>query len=164
MKFKNIKKEASSKGGSAGKKQQSPSKSRTIPAFVKTSAGKPEPFKLSFPKFTSVTLYRIYRGSLKAFIVVIFLLAAFVVGIDLRKNLNIKKDIDMQRENLTRDLKFWEDFITEHKDYRDAYFQASILEYKLGKINQAKMYVEKGLSLDPNSEDGKKFEQFLLNK
>jgi len=134
MKFKNTKKEA--------KKIKSPSKSRTIPA----------------------TFLKLYRGSLKAFIVFIFLLAAFVVGIDLRKNLNIKKDIDMQRENLTRDLKFWEDFITEHKDYRDAYFQASILEYKLGKINQAKMYVEKGLSLDPNSEDGKKFEQFLLNK
>lgn len=82
---------------------------------------------------------------------------------DLQKNLALKENIDSQRQSLTKELKFWEDAISKHKDYRDAYFQASVLEYKLGNSSKAKMYVEKGLSLDPNSEDGRKIEE-LLNK
>lgn len=146
MKFTNLKNKA--------KKAQSPSNFRTIS----------ERFKFSFPKFTLVTLLKIYKGSLKAFIVFIFLLAVFVVGLDLQKNLNTKRDIDIHRENLTKDLNFWEDFIAKHKDYRDAYFQVSVLEYKLGNTSKAKMYAEKGLSLDPNSEDGRKIEKFLEGK
>lgn len=131
MKFKNIKKEA--------KNVKSPSNSRTIPeSFLK-----------------------IYRLSLKVFIVFIFILAAIIVGLDWEKNLQEKQSIDSQRERLTRELSFWEDFIFKHKDFRDAYFQASILEYKLGNTSKAKLYVEKGLSLDPNSKDGKKIEDFL---
>lgn len=131
MQFKNIKKEA--------KNVKSPSNSRTIPeSFLK-----------------------IYRLSLKIFIVFIFILAAIIVGLDWEKNLQEKQSIDSQRERLTRELNFWEDFIFKHKDFRDAYFQASILEYKLGNTSKAKAHVEKGLSLDPNSEDGRKIEKML---
>lgn len=143
MKFKNVKKEA--------KKTKSPSNPRTIT----------EPFKLFFPAITPITLLKIYRGSLKVFILFIFIFAVVIVGLDLQKNLNIKTDIDMQRENLAKKLEFWEDFIAKHKDYRNAYFQASILEYQLGNMSKAKVYVKKGLSLDPNSEDGRKIEDFL---
>lgn len=131
MKFKNIKKEA--------KKEKSPSNFRTIPA----------------------TFLRIYRLSLKVFIIFIFILAVIVVGLDLNANIQAKQAIDLEREKLTRELKFWEDFIDEHKDYRDAYFQAAILEYRLGNTSKAKMHAEKGLALDPNSEDGKKLEELL---
>ena len=146
MKFKNLKKKA--------KSAKFPSNSPTIP----------ESFKLLFPKVTPAMLLKIYRGTLKVFIALIFLLAAFSVGMDLQKNFNDRGNIDLQRAELTKELKFWQDFIAEHKDYRDAYFQASILEYRLGDSSKAKMYAEKGLSLDPNSEDGKKFEKFLEGK
>ena len=134
MKFKNAKNKA--------KKSKSPSNSRTIP----------------------VTLLKIYRGSLKVFLILIFILTGIIVGMDLQKNLTLKDNIDSQRQKISQDLKFWESFIEKHKVYRDAYFQASILEYKLGDTNKAKMYVKKGLVLDPNSENGKKIEDFLVNK
>ena len=133
MKFKNIKKEA--------KKDKSPSNSRTIPA----------------------TFLVIYRLSLKIFIVFIFILVSVTVGLDLQANIQAKHAIDLEREKLTKDIIFWEDFIAKHQDYRDAYFHASILEYKLGNASAAKNYVEKGLSLDPNSKNGRKIEE-LLNK
>lgn len=131
MKLKSIKKEA--------KEKKSPSNYRIIP----------EPF------------LKIYRLSLKVFIVFIFILAVIIIGLDLQANIQAKQDIDLEREKLTRELKFWEDFIVKHQDYKDAYFQASILEYKLGNTSMAKAYVEKGLSLDPNSEDGKKIEELI---
>lgn len=151
MKFKNIKKKA--------KKIKSPSNSRTI----SSSEDKPESIKLSFPKISLVKLLKLYRGALKFFVAFIFIVAVVVVGLDLRGNLQTKREIDSQREVLSRDLKFWEDFISKNQGYRDAYFQASILEYRLGNTSKARMYVEKGLSLDPNSEDGLKIEK-LLNK
>jgi len=86
------------------------------------------------------------------------------VGLDFQNNLQIKQNIDSQREVMDRDLNFWKDFISKHQNYRDAYFQASILEYRLGDTSKAKMYVEKGLSLDPNSKNGRKIEEFLKNK
>ena len=120
-----------------------------------------ESFRFLFPKVSPVMLLKIYRGSLKVFIILIFLLTAVLVGIDLKKNISSKEDIDLQRISLTQELKFWEDFIAKHKDYRDAYLKAAILEYKLGNTSKARVYVEKSLSLDPNSENGRKIEKFL---
>ena len=142
MKFKSIRKEA--------KKKKSPSNSRTIPAF-----------KLSFPKITSATFLRTYRVALKIFIIIIFILAVVIVGLDLDANIKAKQEIDLEREKLTNELMFWENFIVEHQNYKDAYFQASVLEFKLGNTSKARMYVEKGLALDSNSQDGRKIEEFL---
>lgn len=135
MKFKNIK----NTPPVSVKKNQSPSNSRSI----------------------TEKLLKLYGGILKIFVVFIFIVAVVIVGYDFQKNLQIKQEVDLQREALAHDLNFWEDFISKQQNYRDAYFQASILEYKLGSTSKAKMYVEKGLSLDPNSQDGKKIEEFL---
>jgi len=146
MKFKNKKKKVYVK--------KSPSNSRTIPANL----------KFSLPKFNHTALLKIYSGVLQIFVIIVFIAAVIIVGLDFHKNLQISQEIDSQRKTLVRDLKFWENFISEHQNYRDAYLQASILEYKLGDTSKAKMYAEKGLVLDPNSEIGRKIEEFLKNK
>lgn len=145
--FKNAKKNTPG----SEKKNQSPSNSRSIT----------EAFNLSLPKINSIKLLRLYGFALKTFVGLIFILAIIVVGLDFKNNLQTKQKIDSQRKALNSDLKFWEDFISKNQGYRDAYLQASILEYKLGNIFKAKKYVEKGLSLDPNSKDGKKLEKVL---
>lgn len=150
MKFKNIKKSPST----GGKKKKSPSNSRTIA----------EHFKFSWPKISHIALFKVYRKTLKIFVVFIFMVAVIIVGIDLRDNLKVSQKLDPQRESLIRDLSFWEDFLSKHKNYRDAYLQASILEYKLGNTAKAKKYIEKGLILDPNSITGRKIEEFLKSK
>jgi len=151
MKFKNIKKKSPPAGG---KNTESPSNSRTIT----------ENLKVSLPKVDPLRLLKLYGKILKILIVFAFTAAVVVVGMDFQKNLQIKQDIDFQREAIARDLSFWEEFLYKQQNYRDAYFQASILEYKLGNTPKAKMYAEKGLALDPNSENGRKLEKFLGNK
>lgn len=145
MKFKNIKKKLY--------KKKSPSNSRTITES--------KSFKFAFPKISSFKLLKLYKGALKIFVIFTFVITAVIVGLDLQNNLLMKKNIDSQREILIKELSFWEDFISEHQNYRDAYFQASILEYKLGNALKAKEYVGKGLALDPNYQEGKKIEKFL---
>jgi len=146
MKFKNIKKKA--------KVIKSPSNSRSI-------AEKSTKTNFHFPKISHTTLIRIYGGALKLFLVLVFILVATVVGIDFKKNLQTKQNIDSQRITLEKNLNFWENFISKHQDYRDAYIQASIIEYKLGNTLKARTYVEKSLVLDPNSSEGLKVEQLL---
>lgn len=137
MKFKSSKKKKENKV----KKAKSPSNSRTIPAIS--------------------SFFGIYHKSLIVFVIIIFILTAALVALDLQRNLENKMKNDIQRENLTNELVFWEDFVGKHADYRDAYFKMSLLEYKLGNVIAAKRYVERGLALDPNSEDGKNIEEFL---
>jgi tetratricopeptide (TPR) repeat protein len=146
MKFKNIKEKKEN--------TKSPSNSRT----------NPERFESLVSKINLIKLLKLYREILKVFVILIFIIAVIIVGIDFQNNLQTKRRIDSQREALTKYLNFWEGFISKHKNYRDAYFQASILEYKLGNTVKAKMYVEKGLSLDPSSINGEKIKQFLVNK
>lgn len=98
---------------------------------------------------------------MKVFVVTLFLLALVNVVWELDRNIKEKQRIDLEREKVTRKLGFWKGFLEKHKDYRDAYFQVSVLEYKLGNKNEAKMNVEKGLNLDPNSKTGKEIEKFL---
>jgi len=151
MKFKNI------KAQKRGSYKKSPSNSRTIPA-------RSTRFKLTLPKFSLAELFKFRGEALRAFVALIFVLTAILVGVDFRNNFKAKQEIDSQREILVKNLYFWEDFISKHENYRDAYFEASILEYKLGDSFKAKLYVKKGLALDPNSQDGMKIEQFLEGK
>jgi tetratricopeptide (TPR) repeat protein len=146
MKFKNIKKKVKE-----AKKTESPSNSRTIT----------EHFKFSFPKINPARLFKMYWTALKVLVVFAFVSAVIVVCLDLQKNLQTKQNIDYQREVLAKDLSFWKNFIAKYPNYPDAYFQVSILEYRLGDTSKARVYVEKGLSLDPNSGSGRKLEQLL---
>jgi hypothetical protein len=151
MKFKNIKKKA--------KNKKFPNNSRSIPAFAK-----PDHIKFNWPTIKATELLKIHGKVFKILVILVFLLTAFVVGLDFKNNFTEKQKIDYQRNILVNNLNFWEDFITEHQNYKDAYFQASILEFKLGDASKARMYVERGLSLDPNSQDGRRMEQFLVGK
>lgn len=154
MKFKNIKKKTYKK------KIQSPSNSRSITDTIKSLRDKTKVF---LSKLNPAKPFESYGGILKVFVILIFLTAVVIVGYDLQGNIRVKQKIDLQREGLTRELNFWENFIAENKNFPDAYFQASGLEYKLGNMSVAKKYLEKGLLLDPNSENGRKIAE-LLNK
>jgi len=166
MKFKNIKKKIY--------KKKLPSNSRIIPASAKAStpakatadrsSGKPALLKLFLSKINHAFLIRAYHQALKIFVGFIFIVAAIIVGFDFQRNLQLSRKIALQRKTLTNNLAFWENFISQHQNYPDAYFQISGLEYQLGNTSRAKEYVEKGLSLDPNSPSGQKLEKFFVNK
>lgn len=147
MKFKNIKKKAY-------KKRKFPSNSRSIPEHIKSPR----------LKLNSVSLFRTYRRILKAFVAILFVIAVVIVSLDIQENLGTKQNIDYQRLLVIRELKYWQDFISKNNAFRDAYFQASVLEYKLGEISMAKKYLEKGLSLDPNSKEGIILRKFILDR
>jgi len=116
MKFKNIKKKA--------KNIKSPSNSRSI-------TDKPH-FSFSFSESKPYGINKDVRGSTKNLSYLYFYRGRSNCLHRSSKKHSGKASIDSQRNALARDLNYWENFISEHQDYRDAYIHASILEYKTG--------------------------------
>lgn len=46
---------------------------------------------------------------------------------------------------------FWKSVTSTHPDYRDAYVTLTILSYQLGKIEEARGWIAKAQTIDPNS-------------
>lgn len=73
------------------------------------------------------------------------------------------RQISLERQNLQSQVNFWQSIRQKYDGYADAYFRIAVLEYRLGNFNEALVYNQKTLFLDPNFKDAKKLE-VLLNK
>lgn len=51
---------------------------------------------------------------------------------------------------LQHELATWENVAQAYPTYRDAYFEAAVLAYRLGKKEKEEEYLQKALSIDPN--------------
>ena len=92
----------------------------------------------------------------------IFFLALILLLSVVLFNLLEKRDqIAQQKASFMSQVSFWQNIIVERPDYRDAYFELSILEFKLKDINSSKFYLEKALTLDPNFKQGIEFQKTL---
>lgn len=88
----------------------------------------------------------------------------FLIGIssfDLYNNFQDKKKIDLERQEIISKIEKWQAIAHKYKDYRDAYFQLAILEYRLRNFAKSKVYLDKTLALDPNFEKGIMLEKIL---
>lgn len=54
-------------------------------------------------------------------------------------------------ENLEQKYNYWQSVVLTHPDYRDAYIILASLAYQLGKIEEAKKYLNQAIMLDPNN-------------
>lgn len=90
-----------------------------------------------------------------------FVFFAFLLfmGIDIRQKTIIANNLDLERQQIIRDIKKWENIVRDYEDYRDGYLQLALLEYKLGNSEKAKRYLEVVFEIDPNSVDGRELEK-----
>lgn len=69
---------------------------------------------------------------------------------------------NQEQINLEATYAKWQSIIQSHPDYRDGYIELSRLTYMLNKSQEARLYIEKARSLDPNNEDIKQLLRFIL--
>lgn len=86
-----------------------------------------------------------------------------IVSYDVHRKYQDKKQIDVRREEINMEIKHWQEIVNTYKDYRDGYFKLAILEYRLKDLEKSKYYLDKALTLDPNFEQGRRFEESLLS-
>lgn len=115
---------------------------------------------LKFPRILRTFTEKYFLACLILFVLVVMLV---VVGMDLYKDIDQKQKIDKERQEIVKQLQFWQSVVAKYKDYRDAYFQLAILDYRLGDISTSKFYLKKALDIDPNFEKGRELEKILLS-
>ncbi len=70
-------------------------------------------------------------------------------------------EIKLQPEKIKEEIVFWQKVVEEFPNYRDAYLKLAILNYKINRLFDAQKFLDKALSIDPNSEVANKFLKFL---
>lgn len=80
------------------------------------------------------------------------------------KNYVSYQKLSEKRQNLQSQINFWQSVSQKYPGFKDAYFQAAILEYQLSDLQKAKDYNKKALMLDPNFENAIKLEDVLNKK
>lgn len=63
----------------------------------------------------------------------------------------------LERDQLAMERSYWEDVLSRHQGYRDAYFKVALLSYQLGDMQTTKTYLAKTLTVDPTFLAAKNF-------
>lgn len=89
-----------------------------------------------------------------------FCLMLYMV-VQLSGSLKVQKIVEAQRVKVVSDSAFWEAVTKQRPGFRDGYFMLALLEYRLGKTQEAKKNVAKALKIDPNFREGRELEKIL---
>lgn len=99
---------------------------------------------------------------------VVFLL--FVAGFNLENFLAGKRVLGLKTQNqigeqelLKEQKSYWEDFLAENPTYLDGWIELANIELKLGKLEEAKLSLDKAEAISPNSSKVKALEETLKN-
>lgn len=114
-------------------------------------------------KFPSIS--RIINEKDNIFIIlgsIFILIAIAVVSFDIYNNYFINQNKLVQKEKLLKEDRFWKEALIKYPDYRDGYVASAKVEYQLENSQNSLNLINKSLSIDPNYNVSKMFEEFLL--
>ena len=124
----------------------------------------------SFPRFfTDLKLkLEIFKAKLNqakfliALIICLILFFAIIVqSIRFYSNFKKEKELRLKKEQVLNKINIWQSIVSKYPNYRDGYFKLSLLEYQIGEFDKSRMYLDQTLFLDPNFEEGIKFDRSL---
>ncbi|MFH1186656.1 MAG: hypothetical protein V1697_00620 [Candidatus Levyibacteriota bacterium] len=96
-------------------------------------------------KYSRVVIYSLIYISLISITV--------YLGLNFYNNYNTQKELSLEREKVSVQIKVWQGVIDKYPNFKDAYLQLAVLEYRVGNINKSRVYVKKALVLDPEYSD-----------
>ena len=134
-------------------------KEKSKPKHFFKKKDKPSP-PLRFPSILRIFTEKYFLATLVSFVLIVIII---VVGLDLYKDIKDQQKIEKERKDVISKIQYWQGIVNKYKDYRDAYFQLAILEYRLRDFTKSKFYLDKALAIDPNFEKGRELEKILLS-
>ncbi len=120
-------------------------------------------FTESFKKFKKKNqkVFKIFKFQSIVTVYILTIGLVLILSLHLLISLQKQKEINFERTKIESEIKLWEKISQKFPEYKDAYFQLAVLNYKLGNIEPAKYYVEKALFIDPNFEKAKNLQKIL---
>lgn len=102
--------------------------------------------------------FSVKKSIVIVYVVIIFGLSFWQTVLLVQKGLALQSLL-AQREKISQELSLWENITQKYPTYRDAYFQAAILAYRLGDISKEQTLLSRTLQLDPNFQPGQDLEK-----
>jgi len=100
-----------------------------------------------FPKnFRFITEQKVWLAVLLA----LTLATLAIMTPQLVSSWNARQHAQQEYQKLQKDLKTWEAIIQRYPTYRDAYFEAAVLSYRLGDKEKEVLLLTKLQTIDPN--------------
>ena len=96
---------------------------------------------------------------LVSFVSTFLSVAIALQGLDMVRDMQRLREAQSKKQEILREIAYWEGVTRQYDDYRDGYFRLALLEYQLGNREQAKTYIQKALEIDPNFEAGIDFQR-----
>ena len=135
------------------------------PHFAKASRGKEKSPSIS--RTITEALIHFIQNEKTLLVASIFGIITFIAvlfaTLQLYQALQKQQELRQLRNNVTYKISFWQQVAKLHPDYRDAYFEIALLQYWVGKKEQALENVKKALMIDPNFMEGRALEKLLRN-
>jgi len=75
--------------------------------------------------------------------------------------IKILEKIKNEPQRIGQEISYWENVVSQKPDYRDAYLQLAILNYRIYKNEKAKEYLKRAREIDPNYEPARGLERVL---
>lgn len=116
-----------------------------------------------FPRISRFITERTVYERAVIILSLILIIATGFIGYQLYINFQEKQKLDTERAKISQEIEYWQGIIGKYKNFRDAYFMLSVLEYRLKNTEKAKDYLQRVFELDPNFEEGRKLEKFLIS-
>ena len=120
-----------------------------------------QPQKASF--FPKIHRFITEKGT-----IMVILLASCVViggigfeGMRLYQSYHQKEALAYKKVQLVQELHYWQDVARQFANYRDVHFRIATIQYQLGDTQSARKSLEKVLSIDPNFEEARVFDQTI---
>lgn len=94
---------------------------------------------------------------------ILIILTILVVALDLSNNYIRNQKYIGERESIQKEIRFWESVLQKYPDYRDAYYELAVLNYRLKDIDKSRKNINKALRIDPNFKEGNEFKKYFKN-
>jgi hypothetical protein len=114
----------------------------------------------SIPRIITERLSGIRSIAIDMWIVVgfltgVILMGIVISGIRLQQNMAELSRIQGMRDQTLRQVAYWKEIVKTKGNYRDGYYALAALSYQLGDEKNARWYLEKVLTLDPQFKQAK---------
>jgi tetratricopeptide (TPR) repeat protein len=122
---------------------------------------------LQFPNISRIITERLPFKKLKNYrlwilaVCIVLSIGIVVASFFLYNAIKERQQVETEKEKVMQEINYWENVVSEHKDYRDGFFKLALLEYQIGNKQKSWEYLQKSLELDPNFEKGRDLEKML---
>lgn len=98
---------------------------------------------------------KLLKVSISGLISVLLLGITISQSLQLQNNLRQEKKLAQQRRNIEKEITYWEKTVEKYTNYSDIYLKIASLEYRLGNSGTARVFINKALAINPQTQQGR---------